>query len=97
MTGRRRRLAERRKALGYSQEALAEKLGVDRTTVGRWERGECDPHPYIRPRLRRVLNAADEIEILLASDARNEPIPLAPRTVPAAARVPCPGLTRWVN
>ena len=86
MTGRRRRLAERRKALGYSQEILAEKLGVDRTTVGRWERGESEPHPYIRPRLRHVLNAAaDEIEVLLARDAHNEPIPLAPRAVPAAA------------
>ncbi|MGW2667309.1 helix-turn-helix transcriptional regulator [Streptomyces sp. NPDC001272] len=31
-------LAERRKALGYSQEKSAELLGVDRTTVGRWER-----------------------------------------------------------
>src|SRR5579872_4549914 len=41
---RRRTLAERRRALGYSQEALAEKLGIDRTTVGRWERGETDPY-----------------------------------------------------
>ncbi|HLT09887.1 MAG TPA: helix-turn-helix transcriptional regulator, partial [Micromonosporaceae bacterium] len=30
-------LAERRRALGYSQEELAHALGVDRRTVGRWE------------------------------------------------------------
>ena len=62
----RRRLAERRKALGYSQEVLADKLGVDRTTVGRWERGETDPYPYIRPKLCRILKiAADELHALL--------------------------------
>ena len=63
---RRRRLAERRKALGYSQEVLAEKLGIDRTTVGRWERGETDPYPHIRPQLCRILKvAADELRALL--------------------------------
>jgi len=62
----RRRLAERRKALGYSQEVFADKLGVDRTTVGRWERGETDPYPFIRPKLCRILKvAADEWHALL--------------------------------
>ena len=63
---RRRGLAERRKALGYSQEVLAEKLGIDRTTVGRWERGDTDPYPHIRPQLCRILRvAADELRALL--------------------------------
>ena len=35
----RRRLAGRRKALGLTQEALADLMGVERTTVVRWERG----------------------------------------------------------
>ncbi|WUH97758.1 helix-turn-helix domain-containing protein [Spirillospora sp. NBC_00431] len=69
MTARRRRLAERRKALGYSQELLAEQLGTDRTTVGRWERGRTDPYPYIRPKLRQVLRVTDdELDTLLTSD-----------------------------
>lgn len=32
-----------RKALGYSQETLAEKCGVSRQAVSRWERGEICP------------------------------------------------------
>lgn len=69
MTARRRRLAERRKALGYSQELLAEQLGTDRTTVGRWERGKTDPYPHIRPKLRQALQVTeDELDVLLTSE-----------------------------
>lgn len=32
-----------RKKLGLSQEKLAEKLGVSRNTVSRWEKGEVSP------------------------------------------------------
>ena len=32
-----------RKMAGYTQESLAFRLGVDRTTVGKWERGEAFP------------------------------------------------------
>lgn len=48
-------LAERRKALGYSQETFAQALGVDRTTVGRWESGKTEPQPPLRPRMAEVL------------------------------------------
>ncbi|MFB6949306.1 helix-turn-helix transcriptional regulator [Streptomyces niveus] len=48
-------LAERRKMLGYSQEGLAHTLGVDRTTVGRWETGRTVPQPGLRPRLAKLL------------------------------------------
>ena len=70
----RRRLAERRKALGYSQEALAEQLGIDRTTVGRWERGVTDPYPHIRPKLCQVLEVgAGELRVLLKPAPEDEP------------------------
>ena len=32
-----------RKMAGYTQESLAFRLGVDRTTVGKWERGDAFP------------------------------------------------------
>lgn len=51
MVGKRRSFAQARKAAGYTQEGLAEHLGVDRTTVARWEAGETVPHPWQRPRI----------------------------------------------
>lgn len=64
---RRRHLAARRKALGLTQEDLAELLEVERSTVARWERGETEPLPWIRPKLARALNvSADRLEELLA-------------------------------
>src|SRR5690606_14933860 len=60
MGRKRRRLAERRKAVGLSQERLAEAVGVDPSTVARWERGETDPQPVHRPRLADVLGVSVE-------------------------------------
>ena len=34
------RMASKRRRLGLSQKALAESLGIDEGTVGKWERGE---------------------------------------------------------
>jgi tetratricopeptide (TPR) repeat protein/transcriptional regulator with XRE-family HTH domain len=81
---RRQRLIQRRKALGLTQEALAELVAVGRSTVVRWERGESEPLPSIRPRLARVLKvSADLLESLLtADDQRGDGA--APRQLPAA-------------
>ena len=37
------RLVELRKKFGYSQEALAEKLGISRQAISKWERAEASP------------------------------------------------------
>ncbi|MFF3364864.1 MULTISPECIES: helix-turn-helix domain-containing protein [Streptomyces] len=59
-------LAERRKALGYSQEKLAELLGVDRTTVGRWESSRIKPQPPQRRGLAIALEVTlAELDALL--------------------------------
>lgn len=60
MAVKRRRFAARRKAVGFSQEQLAEHLRVDRSTVGRWESGETEPQPWMRPRLAKVLQVSVE-------------------------------------
>jgi transcriptional regulator with XRE-family HTH domain len=83
LAGRRRRLADRRKALGLSQESLADQLGIDRTTASRWERGETEPCPYIRPKLCQVLQVtADELNDLLTlhreSEGTSPSLPSAP-------------------
>jgi DNA-binding XRE family transcriptional regulator len=51
VTAKRRALAERRQVVGHSQETLARLVGVEPTTVGRWERGETSPQPWCPPKL----------------------------------------------
>lgn len=69
MTATRRAFVERRKAVGYSQEKLAERLQVEPSTVGRWERGETEPQPWHRPRLAQALEVAvEDLSRLLVVD-----------------------------
>jgi tetratricopeptide (TPR) repeat protein/transcriptional regulator with XRE-family HTH domain len=86
---KRRRLAQRRKAVGLTQEQLAEKLGVERTTVVRWERGQTQPLPWLRPKLAQALRVpAERLEELLAADGSpagpQADAAAAPRQLPAA-------------
>jgi transcriptional regulator with XRE-family HTH domain len=64
---KRTRFVARRKALGYSQEQLAEHVRVERSTVARWESGETAPQPWFRPKLARVLQLSlEQLDELLA-------------------------------
>ena len=88
---KRDRLAQRRRALGLTQEDLAGLMEVERSTVARWERGTTQPLPWIRPKLARALQVpADQLADLLDSTATADPdrrgpaAPPAPRQLPAA-------------
>jgi tetratricopeptide (TPR) repeat protein/transcriptional regulator with XRE-family HTH domain len=83
---KRRSLAQRRKAVGLTQEQLAGQLGVERTTVVRWERGTTQPLPWLRPKLASVLKvSADRLGELLSADPahRDGAAPTVPRQLPA--------------
>lgn len=68
MAFRRQQLTQRRKAVGFTQESLAEHLGVERSTVIRWEGGDSEPLPSIRPSLARALQVSiDQLAELLTT------------------------------
>jgi transcriptional regulator with XRE-family HTH domain len=60
MAIRRDGLARRRAAMGFTQETLAEHLGLERSTVGRWERGTGTPQPWNQPDLAKALGVSQD-------------------------------------
>lgn len=82
--GRRDRLVHRREVLGFSQEDLAGALGVERSTVARWERGVTSPRPWQRPGLAQQLHVSfAELDELLVQQA-GMPAASAPDIEPSA-------------
>ncbi|MGH3647401.1 MAG: helix-turn-helix domain-containing protein [Micromonosporaceae bacterium] len=74
--GKRTVLAAARRRAGFSQESLAEAVGVDRSTVVRWEAGETDPQPFTRSKLARALGlTASQLSELL-SEAEAKALPM---------------------
>lgn len=51
---------EIRSRLGLSQQAFASKLGVNLTTVNRWENGRRKPLPITTQRIREALQEMGE-------------------------------------
>jgi len=67
---KRTRLAARRKVVGFSQEMLAERLQVDRSTVVRWESGESDPQPWKRTEMAQALRVSvEQLDELLTGES----------------------------
>jgi DNA-binding XRE family transcriptional regulator len=66
---RRLSLAQRRKSVGLSQDGLAHALGVERSTVVRWEAGRTEPQAWVRPHLAQALQLSEEqLDDLLRAD-----------------------------
>lgn len=53
-------IAQKRKEKNYTQEQLAEKLGVSNKTISKWETGKCMPDYSI------IKSLCDELEITVA-------------------------------
>lgn len=75
MAAKRMKLVRRRKAAGHTQESLAEFLGVERSTVGRWESAETEPQAWLRPKLARALKVSNEelqalLDDIIVTDSR---------------------------
>jgi transcriptional regulator with XRE-family HTH domain len=47
-----------RDAVNLTQDGLAEKLGVDRSTVAKWETGDALPRAAMLPRLASILGCS---------------------------------------
>jgi tetratricopeptide (TPR) repeat protein/transcriptional regulator with XRE-family HTH domain len=90
---RRDRLARRRKSLGLTQDDLAALLGVQRSTVVRWERGVTQPAPWLRPRLARALKVSPERTQELLAGAESARPRDAPETVPRQLPAAVPDFT----
>lgn len=60
MALKRHHFVQQRLSVGLTQEALAIRLGVDRSTVVRWEAGRGSPQPWMRPHLARCLKVSAE-------------------------------------
>ncbi|GGM78248.1 hypothetical protein GCM10012275_56110 [Longimycelium tulufanense] len=68
---RRAGLIHARKTAGYTQEKFAAALEVAASTVVRWESGNHEPQPHLRPKMAKLLGVTlDElIELLYGSPA----------------------------
>lgn len=54
------RLRRERVSLNWSQERLAEELGVSTHSINRWEKDKVLPHPHYREQLCRIFNKSSQ-------------------------------------
>ena len=70
-------IQSRRRAVGLTQEQLAERLGVSRQTVTKWEVGDTTPDLANAGRLAQVLDVS--LDALVSFDAESSGLPMPPR------------------
>ena len=59
------KIREQRQLLGLSQEELAKILGVERSTVTKWENGDSKPRANMLVKLANVLGCS--VDVLLCA------------------------------
>ncbi len=69
------RLADLRKQHGYSQEELADKLGVSRQAISKWERGEASPDTDNLIELARIYGISLDELLGLKPSSNNQETP----------------------
>lgn len=68
-------LQRARKDAGLTQEELAYRLDVDRSTVGRWESGQTEPSVWLRGKLAKLLDVTRaDLSTLLGPPAEPETV-----------------------
>ncbi len=70
------RIIRMRKAKGWSQGELARRAGIDRTRLGKWERGVHDPRLDGLTRLAEILGV--EAALLVSGCEPGRPLTLSP-------------------
>jgi transcriptional regulator with XRE-family HTH domain len=83
---RRTALAAARKAAGLTQETLAARVGVERSTVYRWEAGETTPMPMLRPGLAQLLRLDNDRLSALLGEPVSETAPRSSAEKESAAQ-----------
>jgi len=67
------RLGQERALKGWTREYVAEQVGAEVGTIGRWERGEYLPHPYYRQKLCTLFaKTPQELGLLPEASDENE-------------------------
>lgn len=91
-----RRIAARRKTLGLTQDALAERLGVTAQAVSKWENDQSCPDISLLPRLAEIFDVTTDelLGVQRKEEAREKtgeepvPAPAPPEAVPAEVQAP---------
>jgi DNA-binding XRE family transcriptional regulator len=73
---RRKAFGARRRALGLSQQDVAEAVGVHRSTIVRYEQGASEPRPWYRPMLAETLQVSlNQLAVLIDEPGTTAPTP----------------------
>jgi len=81
------RLKRERELRGWSQVKVAMELGIDSTTVGRWERGVSQPYPHFREKLC-ILFGKNVRELGLLAEREDEQHPNQPEILHTSPPLP---------